>query len=152
MAGQQALDVQPSDRDMELKELVMEAIEDDNLVRETDVPVTVSVLDGVVTVGGVVLSKTMHDRVLYAAARTPGVKKVIDELIADPEIENAIAKLVAADPDLRTRMFKVSSYMGRVTLFGGIASEEQRKPALALAASVPGVQGVMDALTVGPVA
>lgn len=151
MAEPQALDAQPSELDLELQELVMEAIDDDNIVRESDVPVTVTVLDGIAAVSGVVLSKTMHDRVLYAAARTRGVKKVIDNLISDPEIENAIAQLLSSIPNLKTYTVKVTSYMGQVTLYGGVASDEQHEEALALAASVPGVVSVNDRLQIGPV-
>lgn len=151
MAEPQALDAQPSEHDLELQELVLEAIDDDNIVRESDVPVTVTVLDGIAAVSGVVLSKTMHDRVLYAAARTPGVKKVIDDLLSDPQIENAIAQIVSNNPDLKTYTFKVTSYMGQVTLYGGVATEEQRQQALALAASVPGVMAVNDRLQIGPI-
>ncbi|HLV44090.1 MAG TPA: BON domain-containing protein, partial [Aggregatilineales bacterium] len=70
-------------------------------------------------------------------------------MISDPEIETLIARLVAADPELRPRQLSIASYMGQVTLYGELESEAQREKALAIAASVQGVQKVIDHLTTG---
>lgn len=138
---------QPTAEDVDVFDAVTAVIEGDNVVRETDVPVTISVLGSVVTLRGLMRSRMMHERVLYLAARVPGVKKVIDEMISDPEIENLIARLIAADPELRPRPISVASYMGQVMLYGALENEAQREKLLALAASVQGVQNVTDNLT-----
>ncbi len=138
----------PSLLDEEIHELVIDAIRDDIVVRESRVPVAVSVAQGVVTVAGVVLSDTMRDRVLYAAATVPGVAKVVDQLYTDPEIEKAVAKALAADTDIRDELIEVHSYEGRVFLVGGVEDETRRAAALALALTVPGVQDVVDRLSV----
>lgn len=138
----------PSVLDEELHELVIEAIQDDIVVRESRVPIAVSVAQGVVTVAGVVLSNTMRDRVLYAAATVPGVVKVIDQLYTDPEIEKAVARLLSADPTIRDELIEVHSYEGRVFLVGGVEDEAYRAAALVLAHTVPGVQDVVDRLSV----
>ncbi len=136
----------PSLLDEEIHELVIDAIRDDIVVRESRVPVAVSVAQGVVTVAGVVLSDTMRDRVLYAAATVPGVAKVVDQLYT--EIEKAVAKALAADTDIRDELIEVHSYEGRVFLVGGVEDETRRAAALALALTVPGVQDVVDRLSV----
>ncbi|MGB4677312.1 MAG: BON domain-containing protein [Aggregatilineales bacterium] len=141
---------QPSERDMELQEIVNERLESDSVVRELDIPLETEVLDGVVTVTGVARSRMTRERILYLVASTPGVKKVIDNLVTDPEIETEIARLVAADPSIRPRLFKVSSYMARVTLYGEVESEEERQAILTLARSVAGVRDILDYLTVSP--
>lgn len=140
---------QPTAEDLDILDAVTAVLERDNVVRETDVPVTISVVDGVVTLRGLMRSRMMHERVLYLAARVPGVKKVVDEMVSDPEIETLIARLVAADPELRPRQLSIASYMGQVTLYGELESEAQREKALAIAASVQGVQKVIDHLTTG---
>lgn len=147
MAQQQTVISHRSDTDLDVYEHVLEAIEDDHVVRETRVPVFVSVEDGVVTVNGNVLSETMRERVLLAAAATPGVKKVVDNLYSDPEIERAIADRLVGESALKGNTIEVSSYQGVVTLVGGVSDERQRQMAVSLAAATPGVRQVIDRLT-----
>lgn len=136
--------------DDELKETVIDAIERDSVVRESRVPVEVSVEDGVVAVSGIASSETMRRRVLYAAATTPGVVRVIDRLTTDAEIEAAVAQALASDPAIRDARIAVSSYLGVVTLYGAPGSEEQKARALELARAVPGVRQVDDMLVIEP--
>src|SRR5690606_31720468 len=84
---------QPSERDMELQELVNDGWECDSVVRQRAIPLETDVLDGGVTVTGVARSRMTRERILYLVASTPGVKKVIDNLVTDPEIETEIARL-----------------------------------------------------------
>ncbi len=147
MAQQQTVIPHRSDIDLDIYERVLEAVEDDQVVRETRVPVFVSVEDGVVTVSGNVLSETMRERVLFAAAATPGVKKVIDNLYSDPEIERTVAGRLAGESALKENTIEISSYQGVVTLVGEVSDEPQRQLAVSLAAATPGVRQVIDRLT-----
>jgi osmotically-inducible protein OsmY len=146
MAAEQPAGRVVSEADMELEELVTEAIRRDTVIRETHVPISVSVADGVVTVGGVVLSRIMHDRVLFLAASVRGVKKVIDGLYSDPEIEVAIAARIAEHKSFTNDQVDIASYHGRVTVAGEVDTEEERAEVVALAAAVPGVRQVIDRL------
>ena len=139
----------PTQEDLELQEVVSEAVANDEVVRTADVPIIVSVANRVVTLSGIVLSRMMRERVLYLAASTPGVEKVVDDLVTDPEIEMTIAQLIANDPALKHRKIEVTSYMGQVTLYAPSVTAEERERALALAATARGVQAVLDHLTVG---
>ena len=138
----------PTQEDLELQEVVSEAVANDEVVRTADVPIIVSVANRVVTLSGIVLSRMMRERVLYLAAATPGVEKVVDNLTTDPEIEMAVAQLIANDPALKHRKIEVTSYMGQVTLYAQSVTAEERERALALAATARGVQAVLDHLTV----
>jgi osmotically-inducible protein OsmY len=146
MAAEQPAERVVSEADMELEELVTEAIRRDTVIRETHMPIDVSVTDGVVTVSGVVLSRIMHDRVLFLAASVRGVKKVIDALYSDPEIEVAIAARIAEHKSFTNDQVDIASYHGRVTVAGEVDTEEERAEVVALAAAVPGVRQVIDRL------
>jgi osmotically-inducible protein OsmY len=146
MAAEQPAGRVVSEADMELEELVTEAIRRDTVIRETHVPIDVSVTDGVVTVSGVVLSRIMHDRVLFLAASVRGVKKVIDALFSDPEIEVAVAARIAEHKSFNNDQVDITSYHGRVMVTGEVDTEEERAEVVALAAAVPGVRQVIDRL------
>ncbi len=148
MAQQQALGTQLSEHDLEIYENVTAAINNDTVVRESRVPIEVHVEDGIVTLSGIVLSEVMRQRVLFAAATTPGVKKVIDHLYSDRQIEQDIARALAEDPLLRGAHVEISSYQGTVTLYGVLESTEQKEAALKLAGGVPGVRRLHDLLEV----
>ncbi len=68
-------------------------------------------------------------------------EKVIDEIRATLERDRRIPHPVE---------LAVSEQHGTVTLRGTVASPQQRKAALEIAESVPGVQGVADELKVDP--
>lgn len=136
--------------DLDLYERVHEALDAQDVVRESDPPLLVGLADGVATVSGVVRTRIMRERVLYVVASTPGVKKVIDELFTDPEIANAVAEALAAEPGLDSAAVDVSSYKGHITIYGQVPGEDQHARALAIAAAVPGVQDVLDRLEVAP--
>jgi osmotically-inducible protein OsmY len=134
--------------DLDIYEAVVEAIESFNPIRETRVPVEVTVKDGVVTLEGIVFTDTMRRMILYAASTTAGVKKVIDRLYDDESLEIAVAQALAADPTLSTipSPISVSSYAGAVTLHGKVSSKQERLAAIAVASQIPGVRTVIDRL------
>ena len=134
--------------DAELQNVVQKSIRKDSLVRESRVPVTVAVDGGIVTLRGNVLSETMRERVLFATAVTPGVRKVVDQLHSDPEIAKNLARALADDPVLKSGDIKPLSYQGIVTLSGTVPGEEQRQRATAISTQVLGVRQVLDHLKV----
>jgi osmotically-inducible protein OsmY len=144
---------QPADAsalaDLDLYEAVVEAVEGLNIVREASVPLTITVSDGVVTVAGVVLTRIMRQAVLVTAALVPDVRKVIDRLHTDADIEIAISQALAADPGtqvLQPRIV-VRSYRGDVTLAGALDDPHAIQAAEAIALTVPGVRSVTNHLT-----
>jgi osmotically-inducible protein OsmY len=135
--------------DLELLEAVTQAVESMPLVRETHVPVEITVESGVVTLNGVVMTGVMRRGVLYKASTTPGVQKVIDNLYEDPQIENAVAHALATDDSLKELPFvTVRSYRGNVTLSGKVTREKERAAVIAIASGVEGVRDVIDELTI----
>ena len=141
--------LQTTEMDIELMEAVTAAIESMPLVRETHVPIEITVENGVVTLNGVVLTGVMHRGVLYKASTTPGVKKVIDNLYQDPQIESEVSRALASDERLTAPPFvTVRSYRGDVTLSGKIASEEEREAVIAIATGVSGVRTILDDLSI----
>lgn len=148
MAENQLTQEQQSLTDLDIYEAVVEAIESFNPIRETRVPVEVTVKDGIVTLEGVVFTDTMRRMILYAASTTAGVRKVVDRLYDDKGLELAVAQALMADPTLRmvSSPIRVSSYAGTVTLYGKVSSKQERLAAIAVASRVAGVRAVIDRL------
>jgi osmotically-inducible protein OsmY len=143
-----AVNLYQSEVDRDISERVVNAIHADKVVRESRVPLEVEVRNAVVEVRGLVLSETMRDRVLYAAAATPGVSRVIDRLKSDPELETGVAHALAGDTRLAGLHIAVSSFQGIVTLTGSVPDAGLKAAALDLASQVPGVRQAIDRLTV----
>ena len=136
--------------DLEIQDLIAAALDRVTIINESDPRLDVSVEEGVVTIRGNVLTDTIRDAVMYTAARVPGVKKVIDRVTGDTEIEMALAGKLAAEPALKQSWINVtlSSYLGTVTLNGQVDSDAAKEAAGRIASQVPGVQDVVNVLTV----
>jgi len=136
--------------DLEIQDLIATALDRVTIINESDPRLDVSVEEGVVTIRGNVLTDTIRDAVMYTAARVPGVKKVIDRVTGDTEIEMALAGKLAAEPALKQSWINItlSSYLGTVTLNGQVDSDAAKEAAGRIASQVPGVQDVVNVLTV----
>jgi osmotically-inducible protein OsmY len=136
--------------DPEILETVTRAINDLVIVRESHPPLEIAVEKGVVTLEGTVLSNIMRRTVLYQAATTPGVQKVLDHLYEDPQLELAVARALAADAGLERSQpsIRVSSYQGVITLSGTIGDETERSKAEELASQTDGVRRVNNKLAI----
>lgn len=136
--------------DLDVQEAVLSALHRMDMARETDQPLVVAVEDGVVTLSGVVLTRIIHHAVLQTAATVPGVKRVIDNLYVDLDLEVAVSQALAMNPDTQSFQHEVSvsSYRGEIMLSGKLPSAEAVQAASAVAASVPGALSVVDRLTV----
>lgn len=134
-------------KNLYLYEEITQAIEAVQQVREYNPPISVMVDDGVVTLEGVVTTLTLRREIVKIAARTEGVKRVIDSLRTDRDIEQDVAVVLANDEQLRSiPPIIVNSYNGRVTVSGRANSQEQIDHALSLTEGVDGVQGVVSEL------
>ena len=136
--------------DLEIHDLIAAALDRVTIINESDPRLDVSVEEGVVTIRGNVLTDTIRDAVMFTAARVPGVKKVIDLVNGDTEIEMALAGKLAAEPALKASWINItaSSYLGVVTLSGRVDSDAAKEAAGRIASGVQGVHEVINALVV----
>lgn len=136
--------------DLDLHEAVHDAINDLNIVRESDVVIHVNVLNGEAEIKGVVLSRIMHHAVIQAAASVPGIKRVIDNLTTDTDIKVAIGQALAQEKSLwaEDNEISVMSYRGNITLTGKVPTGDAMQKATEIAGKVPGVVNVINRLNV----
>ena len=115
-------------------------------------PIQVEVGDGVVILRGVVRGIALRHAAGQLAAEVVGLESVRNELLADPDIEQAVVQALATHPYARliTNPVLVKSYHGEVTLTGQVASEIQQMIAESVARTVPGVSDVINELVVAP--
>jgi osmotically-inducible protein OsmY len=100
--------------------------------------------DGEVEIRGHVRASIIKDGVIAALRTVPGVLRIVDRLVADPELELAVARALAEIPNLPPGAIAVRSHLGKVSLLGRLPDEALRKQVLDVAAAVPGVRGVDD--------
>ena len=134
--------------DLDLNEAVWAAINQLDFVRESQLELSVNVLNGVVTLGGVTLTRIMRRAVTSVTSMVPGIQKVIDNLTTDADLEFAVSHTLAMDADLRKVTVQVNSYRGEVTLYAKVKSADTAAYAVELAGNVPGVRGVIDRINV----
>ena len=120
---------------------------------------TIGVVNGVATVGGIVRTPVDKESALSAVMNTPGVKDVVDQVkvapvsIFDDRIRLAVARAVyggvppgyASDPQAPVRIVVQN---GNVDLYGVVNSAVDRAVIVSRARSVPGVFSVNDHLVV----
>jgi osmotically-inducible protein OsmY len=117
----------------------------------------VQVRDRVIVITGEALDADAAQAVAEDARNLPGVADSHVEIAIAPAVdEDDRAVLFKArgaiehDPHLAARHLVVQVFHGRVSLRGSVASEADRRRAIAAVASVPGARGVDDELTVDP--
>ncbi len=106
--------------------------------------------DGVVEVRGHVRSRLIKDGLLRTLRSVPGVREVEDHLVADPDLELAVAQALASDP--RTRQIPpgaitIHSIFGIVTLFGHLPEGVDRQQVVEVVRGIEGVRHVVDRLS-----
>ncbi len=130
-----------------LVQAVHEALRRYDPIRASDSPIHVAGSNGVVTLTGVVRSRTMKRMAEVLARRVPGVASVNNQLVTDTDIENKIALELATNERLRNAgtHILVKSILGTVYLSGEVAAgsieeaEELKELAENVAENVPGV-------------
>jgi len=105
--------------------------------------------DGTIELAGVVRTRLIKDSMLVKVRALPGAAHVVDRLLADPDLEIAVAHALAMDPrtrGMRPGVATVRSYHGRITLLGRLPAGAPRQAVLDVARAVPGVVEILDQL------
>jgi len=122
--------------------------------------ITLSVQNGVVTLGGHARTDVDKDSALALVATYPGVKDVVSEIEVDPvsimddQARMAVARAVYGYPTLNkyaidpAKPIRISVQSGHVELYGTVDSQADKEAAFIRANGVPGVFSVENHLQV----
>ena len=136
---------------LDIQEEVDRALWDVDLVRTAGGRVRARVAaGGRVELSGPIRSRLTRDRVLAKVRSVSGVAEVVDRIVADPDVEVAVAAALQSDPKtsgLPAGSVLVRSLFGVLTLTGHLPAGADREAVVQVAAGVPGVQQVHDRLT-----
>ena len=135
-----------------LERSVQEALEAYSPLRTSRSDITVTVDDGVVTLSGYVSSTSIKGMATILAGSVGGVRQVVNNLLADPDLERLVALALAQDERTRPLRIRVRSEIGYVQLQGQVSGEEVAETALEVARTVKGPKGIVDALKMNEVA
>jgi osmotically-inducible protein OsmY len=100
------------------------------------------------TVHGHTPTQAIKDEILSVAASIDGVAEVRDQVVADPDLEIAIAEALARDDRTRNLppgTISIFGNLGNVVLVGEVADPD-RDRIVQVASGVDGVRGVTDRL------
>lgn len=151
-----AIDVRPTEErnpsDAELGEMVRRVLRWHALVPEQDVTVTVT--DGVVTLGGTTHTAAQRDEADRAIELLTGVRDLVNEIeIAGPEtpvalIRSAISEALQNRARHRVNLIEVAVDDRTVTLSGSAQSALEKRAVLGAVAHAPGVDKVLDHIAI----
>lgn len=142
--------------DAGLASTVKSELAKDSLMTAYDIDV--DVLEGHVTLTGVVKTQAIADRAVGIALSVRGVKGVRNNLqigeetfagsVNDSWVASKIKSKLVAEPGIRSLNIDVDVYRGVVTLTGIVSEPGQKTRALSIAGETQGVVSVVDNLTV----
>lgn len=140
--------------DAELRQRVLEELRWDPRVQDTHVTVTVE--DGVVTLGGSVWSYSTRLAAQEAAHRVEGVHDVANDIVVevrsgrgtDTDIAHAVRNMLEWDVRVPDQRIRSTVSAGWVTLEGTVDTWSEREDAERVVANVVGVQGVTNKIRV----
>lgn len=152
----------PTIPDAELQQKVLKAVQYDRAGWRTAPfnAISVSVQDGVVTLGGHAYGPVDADSAFATVANIKGVKDVINDIQIDPvspmddRIRQAVYRAVYGFPSLNryaidpAQPIRISVQNGNVTLYGMVDSQADKNAAGIRANTVPGVFKVTNELQV----
>jgi osmotically-inducible protein OsmY len=152
----------PRVSDAELQGKLVEKVQYDRVGYGTTAfnAISVSVRNGVVTLGGHAYGPTDKDSAISLATHMRGVQDVIDEVEVDPvspmddRIRIQVARSIYGHPSLNKyaidpgKPIRISVQNGNVTLFGVVDSQMDKDVANIRANSVPGIFKVTNQLEV----
>jgi osmotically-inducible protein OsmY len=95
--------------------------------------------------------RTLPQKIIAEALlrRMPDVDTISNELVADPEVQRAVADALAQDERTAPYVLRVEVRHGIVYLRGDVPSDSVEQAAVEVASSVPLVASVRTALTAG---
>jgi len=131
-----------------LKQSVEEALQAYSPLRTSRAEVSVTANDGGVILSGYVPSTSIKSMAGILAGSVSGVREVVNELLADPELERSVALALAGDERTRSWSIRVRAELGHVQLQGYMPSKEAIEVALEVARKVEGSKDVFSALKV----
>jgi osmotically-inducible protein OsmY len=103
----------------------------------------IDVSQGVVTLRGHVTSPMLLAQILNWVKAVPGVRGVVNELVADSDPTIEVAQALAHDRLTRPLPIRVGAHQGWIHLAGEVPTHEAQAGAEAVAASVARVRGVL---------
>jgi osmotically-inducible protein OsmY len=129
--------------DQRLRADVRSRLMDDDPIRALGLRhASLEVAAGVVTLRGHVPSRLMATRMADIARGTPGVVGVVDDLVADDDLELAVAQAIGREPLNRWSRLKIRADRGHVLVGGVFPSRAAYEEALRVAGGVAGVVAV----------
>lgn len=118
-------------------------------VRSRYLPLTFELADdGVLTVRGYAPTLTIKEAILGIAGSVDGIAEVVDQIYADPDLENRIAASLARAPktsQLPPGSVQVFAQLGEIVLVGDLEPAD-RQAVLETAGDIEGVRRVIDRL------
>ena len=137
-----------SDADADLVNRVRKALWNYEPLRATRPRLEVWVNGGRVTLGGRMRTLAMKEISEYLLRRLDGVNAVRNDVVADPEVVQAVADALSTDPELGPLCIRVDARDGEVVLAGDVPSEALASRALDVASGVPVAERVGSRLIV----
>lgn len=132
-----------------LKQSIEDALQAYSPLRTSRSDITMRVDDGQVTLSGYVPSNSIKRMAAFLAGSVDGVSEVVNELLADPDLERSVAVALAADERTRSLTVRVRAEIGNVQLQGFVPDEAALQLALDVARKVDGPRQIVNALKVG---
>ena len=145
----QALESLPVYRpDCDILEDLTTALWHDPVLREMEIPfMDVDVQDGIAILRGHTATAISKAKIAGIAASVSGVLGIDNSLVADPDLQIAVAQAIGQDPRVNRERIRVDVQHGIVTLSGAVSSLDARRIAGERAVSVSQVRGVLNYLS-----
>ncbi len=129
-----------------LQQSIQDALEAYSPLRTSRAEIAVTVNNGTVTLSGYVPSTSIKDMAAILAGSVDGVSEVVNDLLADPELERSVALALAQDERTRPWFIRVRAEGGYVQLQGELPDDQAIETALEVAREVNGPKQVVSAL------
>jgi osmotically-inducible protein OsmY len=131
-----------------LKQSVEEALQAYSPLRTSRAEITVALDDGQVTLSGFAPSGSIKHMAGILAGSVQGVNGIVNDILADPDLERSVAMALAADSRTRLWPIRVRAELGNVQLQGQVPDEGAAQIALEVARKVQGPRRIFSALEV----
>ena len=131
-----------------LRQSVETALQAYSPLRTSRSEVTVTVNDRMITRSGYAPSMSIKRMAAILAGSVASVNEVVNDLVADPELERSVALALGQDERTRSWSIRVRSELGYVQRQGQVPDEQTVEVALEVARGVKGPRGIFSALKV----